>query len=59
MRLPSTVPAPRIALPVLLPAAMAAALLALAPRPAAAESILLNPPSGWNGIAISGSVTTG
>lgn len=59
MRLPSTVPAPRSVLLVLLPVAMAAALLALAPRPAAAESILLNPPSGWNGIAISGSVTAG
>ena len=40
-------------------AVVAAAMLALGRRPAAAESILLNPPSGWNGIAISGSVTAG
>ena len=40
-------------------AVVAAAMIALDRRPAAAESILLNPPSGWNGIAISGSIRAG
>lgn len=59
MRLPSKGPGLRHAGFALLPIVLAVAGLALDRRPATAESLLLNPPSGWNGIMVSGSVAAG
>lgn len=59
MRLPSEGSRRRRALALLCPIALCVVVMALDRRPATAASILLDPPPGWNGIMVTGSVTAG